>query len=163
MGGRKGFNRKRVRKTSKIICTYEIVDRLRRDASQLLDDELMEVSDELIIVNDTQVTNNSNTMNSLDTIPTTEIEPTKPACYAIMDKFELSNSIATHYYNEVLPRDNSKDKSWRKHLSSGEKRRFQIMKRVIKVFEKRIHDVTSKSRKKSLVNLKSITNVKDGI
>ena len=87
----------------------------------LLDVNIMEVSVELVLGNGILVINNSNTINSLVGIPTIEIEPTKPAYYAILDKFESFKFITTHYYTEVLAGENGKVISWRKHLTSSEK------------------------------------------
>ena len=109
----KGLISKENIKLAKMKCTYEIVDRLRRDASYLLNGKVIEVSNELVLENDVLAINNRNAMNSLVAIQTTETEPTKTACYAILDKFESFKSITTYYYTEVLPRDNSNDKSWK--------------------------------------------------
>ena len=62
---------KQYTKLTTIKNTYEIFDGLRKDTSTLLDCENMEVSDELILVNDVLVRNNSYTINSLVTVATT--------------------------------------------------------------------------------------------
>ena len=80
--------------------------------------------DGIVLSDDVLVTNNTNTMNSLVAIPTTEMEPSKSTCYAIPEKFDSFKSIEIHCYIEVRPRENCKNKSWRRHLSSSEKEGF---------------------------------------
>ena len=83
--------------------SYDIANRLRENATTLLDGDMVEV-DDIVLGNDVLVTNNTNTMNSLVAIPTTEMEPTKPTCYTILEKIDSFKSIMTHYYTEVKPR-----------------------------------------------------------
>ena len=100
---------------------YDVADRLRENATTLLHGGIVEV-DDVILGNGILVTNNQNTMNSLVVIPQAEITPYKPPCYVIPDKFYSFDSIVTHYYNEVKPREHSKDRLWRKYLSSSKKK-----------------------------------------
>ena len=134
MDEEKGLIVKEYVRLATIRNTYEIVDRLRKYSSTLLNGEIMEVSDELVLGHDVLVRNISNTTNSLVAIPTTQIELTKDLCYAVLDKFEPFTFITTYYYTEVLTRENGKELSWRKCVTSSEKRRVQRMKKVVKVF-----------------------------
>ena len=121
----------------------EITDSLRQKATNLLESDIVQV-DDVILGNDILVTNNTNTMNSIVAIPTTEMVPFKPAPYTIPLKFDSFQCIKTHYEKEIIPRNNSKSIAWRKHLSSSEKRRLQRVNRVMIAFHKIITEDKSK-------------------
>ena len=56
--------------------------------------------------------------------------------YKIPKFFTSFKSMMTHWYNVVRNRNDNEDKSWRKHLSAAEKKRFQRLARVFKAFKK---------------------------
>ena len=111
-----------------------------------MDTDSIELSDKLTLGDNVLVRNNINTIDSLVSMSKIEIDPTKPTCDAILNKFESFKSLTTQYHTEVQPREHGKDVYWRRYLTSSEKRRFQIMKRVINAFEGIVHSDTSKSR-----------------
>ena len=57
--------------------------------------------------------------------------------YTIPCAFNTFNCIIDHYYNDVEPFEKSGcGINWRKHLTKGEQKRFQRMKKVILAFKK---------------------------
>ena len=49
--------------------------------------------------------------------------------------FDTFTSMLSHWYNIVKNKNDSRDKTWRKHLSAAEKKRFQRLARIIKAFQ----------------------------
>ena len=58
-----------------------------------------------------------------------------PNSYKIPKYFDTFTSMLSHWYNVVKNRNDSQDKTWRKHLSAAEKKRFQRLARIIKAFQ----------------------------
>ena len=61
-------------------------------------------------------------------------EPETTTVYCIPAHFPSFASILQHWYHVVKHRDDSPNKSWRKHLDTAKKRRFQRLARVMKAF-----------------------------
>ena len=54
--------------------------------------------------------------------------------YSIPDKFDTVKCMLNHWNNDVGTKDLSNDKSWRKHLSKAEAKRFSRVRRIVKAF-----------------------------
>ena len=75
------------------------------------------------------------TTNNLDSNSNPNDIKVSPNLYKIPKYFNIFTSMLSHWYNVVKNRNDSKDKTWRTHLSAAEKKRFQRLACIIKAFQ----------------------------
>ena len=56
--------------------------------------------------------------------------------YNMPKHFPTVSSMIVHWYKVVKEKENTRNKTWRSHLSASEKKRFQRFSRVIRAYRK---------------------------
>ena len=106
------------------------------NVSQLMIDMEQEANNESEIVPyEPPIQQEITTTTAQDSNSNPNDQKVSPTLYTIPKYFDTFTSMLSHWYNIVKNKNDSRDKTWRKHLSAAEKKRFQRLACIIKAFQ----------------------------